>query len=328
MNARRLSVLVVAAALLVVASVASVALGAVNIKLGVTIDTLLGHPVDRGEARIINGIRVPSLVEAILVGSSLGVAGAVLQGALQNPLASPDVIGVTAGAGFGATLILLVFPASAALLPLGALAFGLLAAALVFAFAWSGQSRGSVTKVILAGIAIAAIFGAATTSLLVAFPDRVQSVIFFLAGGLTPNGWTDLREFWPYFALGGIVSVCLVRPLDRLALGDDVAASLGSRPLVTRLVAGFAAALLASASAALAGLLGFLGLIVPHLVRMAGGTSRHAFVIPASALVGATLLVAGDLLARMIAKPIILPVGPFMVVLGVPVFLYLLRKQV
>lgn len=328
MSIRRLSVLAAAAVLLAVASVASIAFGAVDIPPHTVIDTLLGRTIDPGEARIVNGIRVPSLVEAILVGASLGVAGAVLQGALQNPLASPDVIGVTAGAGFGATLILLVFPASVALLPLGALAFGLLAAALVFAFAWTGQNRGSVTKVILAGIAIAALFAAATTSLLVAFPGSVQSVIFFLAGGLTPNGWTDLREFWPYFALGGIISLLLIRPLDRLALGDDVAASLGSRPLVTRLLAGLSAALLASSAAALAGLIGFLGLIVPHLMRMAGGTSRHAFVIPASALAGATLLVAGDLLARVVADPIVLPVGPFMVVLGVPLFLWLLRRQV
>ncbi|MFN8152338.1 MAG: iron ABC transporter permease [Solirubrobacterales bacterium] len=324
---RRATVLVVAAGLLFGASILSIRYGTVDIPFDTVRDTLLGKTVDPGNARIVNGIRVPSLVEALLVGSALGVAGAVLQGALQNPLASPDVIGVTAGAGFGATLILLAFPSSVALLPLGALAFGLLAAVLVFAFAWTGQSRGSVSKVILAGIAIAAIFGAGTTSLLVAYPDRVQSVIFFLAGGLTPNGWIDLREFWPYFAAGGIVSVILVRPLDRLALGDDVAASLGSRPLVTRLVAGLAAALLASAAAALAGLLGFLGLIVPHLVRMAGGTSRHAFVIPASALVGATLLVAADLLARTIAS-VPLPVGPFLVVLGVPLFLWLLRRQV
>jgi len=327
MNLRRLSVLVVAAILLAVASVASVAYGAVDLPVSTVIDTLLGKTVDPGAARIVNGIRVPSLVEAILVGAALGVAGAVLQGALQNPLASPDVIGVTAGAGFGATLILLAFPSSVALLPLGALVFGLLAAALVFSFAWSGRSRGSVSKVILAGIAIGAIFSGGTTSLLVAYPDRVQSVIFFLAGGLTPNGWIDLREFWPYFAAGFAVSALLIRPLDRLALGDDVAASLGSRPLATRLSAGLAAALLAASAAALAGLLGFLGLIIPHFVRMAGGTSQHAFVIPASALCGATLLVAGDLLARTVAS-VVLPVGPFMVVLGVPLFLWLLRKQV
>src|SRR5690606_32782156 len=123
-------------------------------------------------------------------------------------------------------------------------------------------------------------------------------------------------------------AVFLIRPLDRLALGDDVAASLGSSPARIRLAAGVCAALLAAVAAALVGLLSFLGLVIPHLVRMAGGTSSHAFVIPASALAGAALLTAGDVLARNVAAPLVLPVGPFMVILGVPLFLWLLRRTV
>ncbi len=137
------------------------------------------------------------------------------------------------------------------------------------------------------------------------------------------RSWSTI---WPYFAAGFICAVFLIRPLDRLALGDDVAASLGSRPHLIRLGAAFAAALLAAASAAIAGLLGFLGLVVPHVVRMAGGTSSHTFVVPASALGGAALLAAGDTLARTLRAPIEMPVGPFMVVLGVPLFLWLLRR--
>jgi iron complex transport system permease protein len=327
MIVRRTIVLLTLAVLLVLASIASLVFGSVDLPLDQVLDTLRGITVPRETAVIVNDLRVPNLVEAIVVGAALGVAGAVLQGSLANPLASPDVIGVTAGAGFGAALILLAFPGKIALLPIGALVFGLGAALLVFAIAWSGRNRGSVTKVILAGIAIAALFGAATTSLLTAYPERVQSVIFFLAGGLTPDGWRELEAFWPYFTFGFVLAIFLIRPLDKLALGDDVAASLGSRPNVTRLVAGLCAALLASAAAALVGLLAFLGLVVPHVVRMAGGTSRHSFVIPASALAGAALLTAGDLLARVVAKPEVLPVGPFMVVLGVPLFLWLLRRQ-
>jgi iron complex transport system permease protein len=328
MLARRTAVFAVLAIAVVAASFASLAYGAVDIPLGQVWDALTGVETTKQVSTIVGDLRLPNLVEALVVGAALGVAGAVLQGALGNPLASPDVIGVTAGAGFGASLILLAFPGSVALLPIGALAFGLLAALLVFGIAWSGRNRGGVGKVILAGIAVAALFGAGTTSLLTAHPERVQSVIFFLAGGLTPDGWRELVSFWPYFAVGFVMAVFLIRPLDKLALGDDVAASLGSRPNVTRLVAGLAAALLASAAAALVGLLAFLGLVVPHLVRMAGGTSRNAFVIPASALAGAALLTAGDVLARVIAKPEVLPVGPFMVVLGVPLFLWLLRRQV
>jgi iron complex transport system permease protein len=323
---RRTAVLVALAAALAAAAIASLAFGSVHIPVIQVWDALTGADVAPNVGKIVNDLRLPNAVEAIVVGAALGVAGAVLQGALGNPLASPDVIGVTAGAGFGAALILLAFPGSVALLPAGALLFGLLAAGLVFAIAWTGRNRGAVGRVILAGIAIAALFSAGTTSLLTAYPDRVQSVIFFLAGGLTPGGWRELSDFWPYFATGFLLAVLLISPLDKLALGDDVAASLGSRPGLTRLGAGICAALLASAAAALAGLLAFLGLVVPHVVRMAGGTSRHSFVVPASALGGAALLTAGDLLARVVAAPIVLPVGPFMVILGVPLFLWLLRR--
>jgi iron complex transport system permease protein len=309
------------------AFITALALGAVSIPFSDVIASLFGGNVPEATDKIVNDLRLPRAVEAIVVGAALGVAGALLQGSLNNQLASPDIVGVTGGAGFGAVLILILFPAQVALLPVGALFFGLLAAALVFAFAWSGVNRGSVGKLILAGIAIGAMFGAATTAILVAYPDRVPSVLFFIAGGLTSDGWHDLKAIFPYFVVGFIFAICLVRPLDRLALGDEVAASLGSRPQLIRLAAGVAAALLAAASASIAGLLAFLGLVVPHMVRMASGTSGNTYVVPVSAIGGAALLLVGDTIARVIAAPVELPVGPFMVILGVPMFLYLLRKS-
>lgn len=325
---RQTTVLVLAAVALVASAVASLTLGAVAVPLGDVADALTGKAEDGPFKEIVLTLRLPRAVDAIVVGAALGVAGALLQGALANPLASPDVIGVTAGAGFGAVLILLVFPSSIALLPVGALLFGSLAAAIVFAIAWSGRNRGSIGRLILAGIAVQAMFGAMTTSVMVGFSDRVQSAVFWLAGGLTSEGWSEMAVAWPYFAIGGIVAVGLVRPLDRLALGDEVAQSLGARPQLIRLTAACAAALLASAAAALAGLLTFLGLVIPHVVRLAGGTHSHRFVVPTSAILGAALLLAGDTLARTAFAPIELPVGPFMVLLGVPLFLWLLRKAV
>ncbi|HEX6602620.1 MAG TPA: iron ABC transporter permease [Solirubrobacterales bacterium] len=313
---------------LVAAGIASLALGAVKVPVGAVIDTLLGNEAPGPDQQIVETLRLPRLVEALCVGAALGVAGAILQGALANPLASPDVIGVTGGAGFGAILIIILFPGSIALLPIGALAFGLLAAALVFAIAWSGANRGSTGKVILAGIAVLSLFTAGTTGLLAAYPEKAPSAIFFIAGGLTSSGWEEMGAVWPYFAVGFVAAAFLIRPLDRLALGDDVAGSLGSRPHLIRLGAAIAAALLAAASAAIAGLVGFLGLVVPHVVRMAGGTSSHTFVVPASALGGAALLAAADTLARTLRAPIEMPVGPFMAILGVPLFLWLLRKVV
>ena len=304
------------------------AFGAVHVPLANIWDALTGQAEDGPLRQIIVELRLPRTVSAIVVGAALGVAGALLQGALANPLASPDVIGVTGGAGFGAMLTLLVWPSAIALLPIGALVFGVTAAAIVFAIGWSGAHAGSIGRVILAGIAITALFGAATTSLMVAYSDRVQSAIFWLAGGLSSDGWASLSVVWPYFSVGFVMAVFLARPLDRLALGDDVAASLGGRPRRVRLAAAGAAALLASSAAAIAGLLGFLGLVIPHLVRLAGGTASHRFVIPASALCGAALLLAADTLARVVLAPIELPVGPLMVVLGVPLFLWLLKEAV
>ncbi len=327
-TARRTLVVAVATGLLAVATAASLTLGAVQLPLSGVLDALTGG-ADAGPLRqIVLELRLPRTVEAVAVGSALGVAGALLQGALANPLASPDVIGVTGGAGFGAILILLVFPSSIALLPAGALLFGLLAAALVFLVAWTGPNPGGIARLILAGIAVSALFSAAMSALMAWRPDRVPSAVSFLVGGLTTSGWSQLEVVWPYLAAAFALALALVRPLDRLALGDDVAASLGARPRTIRLGAGVAAALLAASAAALAGLVAFVGLVVPHVVRLAARSASATFVVPVSALCGAALLLAGDTLARTVLAPIELPVGPLMVLLGVPLFLWLLRRAV
>ena len=328
MSIRRTAVVCVLLAALAASVVASLALGAVSIPFGDVIDILFGSNPPGPDTQIVETLRTPRTVEALLVGASLGVAGALLQGALGNPLASPDVIGVTSGAGFGAVLIIILFPESIALLPVGALFFGLLAASMVFLIGFTGTRGGGIGRVILAGIAIASLFTACTAGLMAAYPDRVPSAIFFLVGGLTSTGWQTLDQVWPYFAFGAVLAVFMIRPLDRLLLGDDVAASLGSSPRKIRLVSALAAAVLASAAAAVAGLVAFIGLVIPHVVRLAGGTNNHTFVVPVSALGGAALLVAADTLARTIRAPIEMPVGPFLVLLGVPVFLGLLRKAV
>lgn len=313
---------------LAAATCASLALGAVDVPLGDVIDSLLGRQVPETSQKIIEILRLPRTVEAILVGAALGVAGACLQGALNNPLASPDVIGVTGGAGFGAMLIILLYPGSVALLPLSALFFGLLAAAMVFIIGFTGRGGGNITRVILAGIAVASLFAAGTAAIMAAYPDRVPNGIYFLVGGLTTSGWSTLETVWPYLAVGFVLAAFMIRPLDRLMLGDDVAASLGSRPRLIRFTAALAAAVLASAAASIAGLLAFLGLVIPHLIRLLGGTKSHVYVMPVSAIAGAALLTAGDTLARTIAAPVEMPVGPFLVLLGVPLFLWLLRKAV
>ena len=331
MTLRQAGVLGTSAVVLVIAALASIAVGSTSIPLRDVVEALPvvgGGHVSPAIDQIITELRIPRTVTAILVGAALGVAGALLQGALSNPLASPDVIGVTAGSGFGAMIILLASPGAVALVPLSALVFGLVATSLVFLVAWAGAGGGSIARLILAGIAINAIFTALTTALMTAFPERVSSAIFFIAGYLSNDGWGVLTGVWPYLLVGFLAAAFLIRPLDRLALGDDVAQSLGQRPRVVRLVAAGTAALLAASAAALAGLLGFLGLVVPHAVRLAGGTASHRFVVPTSAVAGAALLLVADTVSRKVAAPYDFPVGPFMVVLGVPLFLWLLRRAV
>ncbi|MDQ8043551.1 MAG: iron ABC transporter permease [Patulibacter sp.] len=326
--ARRSTVLLGGSGLLVAMALLSLAVGAIGIPLKEVVDGLLGKHVSTEVHEIVVNLRLPRTVAAMIVGAALAVAGVLLQGALANPLASPDVIGVTGGAGFGATLLLLALPQYQALVPVGALVFGLLAAGIVLMLGSTGPRGGSVERVVLAGIAIAALFSAGTTSLMVAYPDRVPAAIGFIAGGLVSDGWASSTQAAPYIVAGLLGAIALTGPLDRLALGDDVAASLGTRPRTVRLLAGVCAALLAAGAASIAGLLGFLGLIVPHLVRLASGTGSHRFLVPASAIVGAAVLLLGDTLARVVAAPIELPVGPLMVVFGVPWFLVLLRRAV
>ena len=328
MTLRQTMVLVIAAVVVVCGTLASLAFGAVSVPIGDVWSVLTGQLDDGPLKTIVLDLRLPRTIDALAVGAALGIAGALLQGALANPLASPDVIGVTSGAAFGAILVIVAFPTAIALVPISALVFGLVASAIVFGLAWSGAGGGGVARLILTGIAISALFTAGTMALMTAYPDRVDSAIFFLAGGLTSEGWEATRTVAPYLLAGLILAIILIRPLNRLALGDDVAASLGARPRVIRLGAGVAAALLAASSAALAGLLAFVGLVVPHIARMAGRSSSHGFVVPASALIGAGLVVVGDTISRVILAPREIPVGPLMVVIGVPLFLWLLRKAV
>jgi iron complex transport system permease protein len=331
-SARRIAVVAVLSIALLAAVAASLALGSVKVPLNSVLGSLCGWltghnppPIDR---EIILQLRLPRTLTALVVGAALGVAGALLQGSLGNPLASPDVIGVTGGAAFGAMVVILLSPASVALLPLSALAFGLLAAALVAMLSWTGRNAGGVGRLILSGIAVGSIFTAGTSMLMAVYPSRAPSAVMWLAGSLQTEGWGTIRNVAPYLGGGFLLAIGLMRPLNRLALGDEVAASLGTSPRVVRLAAIGAAAILASGSAALAGLLGFLGIVVPHTVRLLGGTSNNTFVVPVSALAGATLLTIGDVVARTVKAPLELPVGPMMVAIGVPLFLWLLRKAV
>jgi iron complex transport system permease protein len=302
----------------------SINLGVVDISLKEIFSVLTG---EKGSANyhIIWNIRLPRIITGALVGINLALSGAILQGVLRNPIADPGIIGVSAGAGLVAVIIMILFPGYAAFVPLGAFLGAMLTALIVYSISWRGGI--SPLGLILAGVAVASFLGAFLTTLMVFHSDKVQGVINWMAGGLQGRSWGHVQMILPYTALGSVVSLSIHRHLNILVLGDDIARGLGIRVELTRLGLIALAAFLAASAVSVAGLLGFVGLIIPHAVRLIAG-SDYKYLLPLSAVFGAMLIIWADIAARMVFAPIEIPVGVFMAFLGGPFFLYLLRSGI
>ncbi|MCK5197414.1 MAG: iron ABC transporter permease, partial [Spirochaetales bacterium] len=273
--------------------------------------------------KIIMKIRLPRSLTAGLVGCCLAMAGCLLQGIMRNPLASPNIIGVSAGAGLAAVVIFILFPGLYFLITPFAFMGAFITTLVVYTLAWKGGA--SPLRLILSGIAVSSFLGAGSNTLMIFYPDRVQNVIGFMVGSLSAITWQDVYGLWPY-ALGGfILSNLLADQLNILLLGDETAVSLGVRVERVRLAFIFIASLLAAAAVSVVGLLGFVGLIVPHLARLIIGNNAR-FLIPGSAILGAIIVMLCDLIGRTIIRPLELPVGVIMSLLGAPFFLYLLLR--
>lgn len=275
------------------------------------------------QSQVIWNIRLPRTLVGALVGVNLALAGAILQGVMKNPLADPHIIGISSGAGLAGVIILVLFPHMEFLVTPVAFCGAMAAAALVYILAWKGGIQ--PVRIILAGVAVAAFLGAGISSLLVFFSDRVHGALMWLVGGLAARSWPHLQLILPYTVVGGILACLGAKRLNILMLGDELARGLGLRVEQTRLLLTAVAALLAASAVSVVGLLGFVGLIVPHTARMLVG-SDHRFLLPASALLGAGVVILSDTLARTIFSPVELPVGIIMAALGAPFFLYLLRR--
>lgn len=319
---RRIAAIAVGALLLVAALLGSAANGAVYIPPGEVVDTLMGYGSPESQ-RILTHIRIPRLITGALTGANLALAGCILQGLLRNPLADPGILGVSAGAGLAAMCIMILVPAYAALVPLGAFAGAMAAVAIVFALAWD---RGvQPLRMVLAGVAVAAFFGGAMTALMVFYADRVQGAVNWMAGGFAGRTWRHVTMVLPYTAAGLCGAVLASRLLNALQLGEETARSLGVRVQEARIFLLLLSALLAASAVSAAGMLGFVGLVVPHLVRLMTGAD-FTWLMPVSAIWGAALVVGADVTARMAFAPVEVPVGVFLSFLGAPFFLYLLRK--
>jgi iron complex transport system permease protein len=280
----------------------------------------------REYAFVVNTLRFPRALVAFWVGTGLGVSGAILQGLSRNPLASPDVIGLNAGAGLAATAVMLLIPGAPwAALPPAALAGALVAATLTYTFGWKNGT--SPIRLVLVGIGIAAM-GQALINMVVAMSKttRVADTMIWLTGSVYGRSWEHLRPMAPWLVIFLPAALLLARHLDALAFGDDVARGLGSRVEWHRGLLLLTSVALAGASVAAAGTIGFVGLISPHMARRLVGPG-HSGVIPTAGLLGGLIVVTADLLGRMLFAPIEIPAGVVTAAVGAPYFLYLLYRS-
>ncbi|MFG3256172.1 FecCD family ABC transporter permease [Streptomyces sp. NPDC048172] len=324
--------LALTAALLVLA-VLSAGIGAYAIPVGDVLGSVLhraglgGAELDRVAESVLWNVRLPRVVLAALVGASLGCAGALMQGVFGNPLAEPGVIGISSGAAVGAVASIALGFSFFGNWTVTACAFvaGLATVLLVYALSRSG-GRTEVVTLILTGIAVNA-FAGALIGLCVFFADNAQitQITFWQLGSLAQATWPKVLAVLPCAVAGLLIAPCYARRLDLLALGERPARHLGVDVERLRLALVLVVALLTAAAVAVAGIITFVGLLVPHLLRMAAGPG-HRFLVPGSALGGAVVLVAGDLAARTVAQPAELPLGVLTALLGSPFFFWLLRK--
>jgi iron complex transport system permease protein len=321
---------------LLIAVFLAVAVGPVAIPPRVVLAVLLdrlGVPV-QGDwtittASIVLDLRVPRAALAAIVGAGLAGAGTVFQGLLRNPLADPYLIGVSAGASLGATIVLTSGMAAGALglaaTPIAALAGAVTAIALVYALARRGHDA-PVEDLLLAGIAVSAFLGAIVSWLQLSGGESLQRVIFWLMGGFSGRSWPHLVMAAPLVAVGLAVAWLYGRDLNALLLGDEAARSMGVDVVRARRLLITCGGMMAAAAVASAGLIGFVGLIVPHVLRLLVGPD-HRRLVPAAALGGATLLVLADLAARVTWPGAELPVGILTAMLGAPFFLVVLLRE-
>lgn len=326
-------------ALLLVAMVVATAVGAVAVPVGDQLRILwqrvAGGPLAllgaaspdeaAAMATIVTQFRVPRVVTAALVGMILAVSGTTMQGVFRNPLADPYLLGIAGGATAGvAAAIYLGWSAVPLVIPLAAFVGGLCAVAIVFGLA--GRARDGVA-LILAGVALAALFAAVTALFLFLAGERQRTgIVFWVMGGLAGGNWWSVQVLLPGAVVGSVVTWILGRELNALALGDEQATHLGVNPVLIKRVLLLVATLMTSVAVAMSGTIGFVGLVIPHVMRLLIGP-EHRWLVVTSAVGGAAFLVLSDLAARSVVAPAEMPVGIVTAVVGGPFFLYLLRVR-
>lgn len=320
---RRILILLVLAVLACLGGIISIMKGSVNVPLNEIIAAMTGGSAAMHQQIIMN-IRLPRTIVAGLVGVNLALSGAILQAIMKNPLADPHIIGISAGAGVMGIFIMLLFPDLSWLITPAAFAGAMVAAILIYILAWKNGIQ--PIRIILAGVAVSAFLGAGISALMIIYSDRVHSALMWMVGGLSARSWPQVMLIWPYTLAGMIFTLLAARHLNILQLGDELAKGLGLRVERTRLILTAAAALLAASAVSVVGLLGFVGLIVPHAARLMIG-SDYRYLLPAAIFLGAATVMLSDTFARVAFAPVELPVGIIMAAIGAPFFLFLLRRE-
>ncbi|MEA2331715.1 MAG: heme transport system permease protein [Thermoleophilaceae bacterium] len=321
--------------LLVVSVLLGAAIGAVHIPVGDVVGTLLwkaglGDPPPAQSREVLWQIRIPRLALALSIGAGLGLAGALLQGVFRNPLADPGIIGVSAGAAVGASVAIvsgaeLISMAGLGTVTLAAFTTGVATVFLVYGFA-RHEGRTEIVTLVLTGIAINAMaLGVLGLMTFLADDEELRTLSFWTLGSLAGATWPGVMFAGPAAIACCLAAPWLARGLDTLALGELEAEHLGVRVERLRVIAVAMAALITSAAVAVAGMIGFVGLVVPHLVRLAAGPG-HRFLLPASALGGAAITALADLASRTLALPQEVPLGVVTALVGGPFFLWLLHR--
>jgi iron complex transport system permease protein len=309
-----------------VAILAGVGVGAVGISPGRVWQALRDPAAP--EAVIIRQLRLPRALLGFVVGGGLAVSGAVLQALIHNPLADPYLLGLSGGAALGAVLVIALGAGGVWTLPLAALAGALAAMVLVYRLSLVQGRRLDAHILLLAGVVVSAFAGAVVSAILVlSEASQLRNAFLWMLGGLSGASWQALLVFLAYAILPLLVLGWHARGFDLLALGDETARHLGTDPERLKRVAFVATGLLTAASVAACGMIGFVGLVVPHALRRLWGP-LHARLLPGAFLVGGAFLVLADALARSLAPPLELPVGVVTALVGVPLFAVLLRRSI
>jgi iron complex transport system permease protein len=283
------------------------------------------NPLDTATLIVWN-VRLPRVLVGLLVGINLAFSGSIFQGITRNELASPYLLGVSSGAGLGVLVVLVLYPALGAWIPLVAMAGGGTAFLIVYSIAWNRGT--SPVRLVLAGVIVAAIAGSLQTAIFLLAGDLsvLQNAIAWTTGSLTGAGWEQVRLIAPWTVIVMVLGLVGARSLDLLALGDATAQALGLPVERARFLLAATAIIAAGSAVAVAGLVGFVGLIVPHVVRILVG-SQHRRLLLGCIFTGPALLVSADALARLLFSPVQVPVGIVTGVLGGVFFLYLMRRR-